>query len=103
MMSLMNDKVGIVHQMPYSSDRSKLCNILEKVYFGSVHARNYLLFNFFGWNLVMGMSNLIRKSVLDECGGLIHFGKYIAEDLLIARAIKKRFKSIYVILKSDDY
>ena len=87
----MEDGVGIVHQMPYCCYREGKWGILEKIYFGTIHMRNYILFHFFQLDLVMGMSCLIRKPIIDDFGGLVYFGQYIAEDLMMARAFHKRF------------
>lgn len=86
MASLMTEKVGLVHQMPFTTDRPKFSGTLEKVYFGTGHCRMYLLINLIGINCVTGMSCLMRKSVLDKIGGLQKFGGYIAEDYFIAQA-----------------
>lgn len=104
MVCLMNKDVGLVHQMPYCCDRpGKMSNLLEKIYFGTWQARNYLFINFFGLNCVVGMSCLMRKSVIDECGGLINFGKYIAEDFFLAQAFIDRYKLTSKILKMLFY
>ena len=46
----------------------------------------YLFINLIGINCVTGMSCLMRKSVIDQCGGLHAFSHYIAEDYFIAKA-----------------
>lgn len=86
MVSLMSDKVGLVHQMPFTTDRSGFAGTLEKVYFGTGHCRMYLFINLVGINCVTGMSCLMRKVVLDKIGGLQAFGNYIAEDYFLAQA-----------------
>lgn len=86
MVSLMTDKVGLVHQMPFTADRPGFSGALEKVYFGTCHCRMYLFINFIGVNCVTGMSCLMRKAVLDSLGGLQTFGNYIAEDYFLAQA-----------------
>ena len=85
MVSLMTDKVGLVHQMPFTTDRPGFAGTLEKVYFGTGHCRMYLFINLIGVNCVTGMSCLMRKCVLDKVGGLEKFGNYIAEDYFIAQ------------------
>ncbi len=86
MVSRMEDNVGLVHQMPFVCDRPGFAGALEKVYFGTCHSRMYLFINFIGINCVTGMSCLMRKSVLDQLGGLSAFANYIAEDFFIAQA-----------------
>jgi ceramide glucosyltransferase len=103
MVSLMTDKVGLVHQMPFVCDRPGFAGSLEKVYFGTCHSRMYLFINLVGINCVTGMSCLMRKSVIDQLGGLQKFGNYIAEDYFLAKAFIdkyflsfKAFKFIFV-------
>ncbi|CAB4058269.1 UGCG [Lepeophtheirus salmonis] len=68
MVSFMTDRVGLVHQMPFSCDKSGFSSTLEKVFFGTSHARIYLVANMFGINCSTGMSTLMRKDVLDDPG-----------------------------------
>jgi len=84
----MKDNVGLVHQMPFSCDRTGLPAILEKVYFGTGHARIYLSANLLGINCATGMSALMRKSLLDSAGGFPAFGCYLAEDYFFAKHIQ---------------
>ena len=70
MVSLMSERVGLVHQMPFTTDRAGFAGTLEKVYFGTGHCRMYLFINLIGVNCVTGMSCLMRKPVLDNIGGL---------------------------------
>jgi len=86
MVSLMTDRVGLVHQVPFTTDRPGFAGSLEKVYFGTSHARLYLVINFFDVTCVTGMSCLMRKAVIDKEGGLKNFSKYIAEDYFLGKA-----------------
>ena len=63
---------------------------LLQVYFGTSHARMYLAANFLGINCATGMSALMRKTILEDEGGLQTFGKYLAEDYFIAQAVQDR-------------
>ena len=63
------------------------CWTLFQVYFGTMQARNCLSANAVGINCSTGMSCLLRRDVLDREGGLAAFGKYLAEDYFIAKAI----------------
>ena len=91
MASHMTDKVGMVHQMPftYCEDDSldDPIRLLEKIHFGTSFARMYLVANCFGMNCAVGMSSIIRKSILEKVGGLETFGKYLAEDFFMAQAV----------------
>ncbi|XP_046405727.1 ceramide glucosyltransferase [Ischnura elegans] len=86
----LKDDVGLVHQMPFSSDREGFAGTLEKIYFGTVQARIYLAADFFGVNCHTGMSTIMRKALLDEVGGIKAFGCYLAEDYFIAQSMKDR-------------
>ena len=78
MASLMTERVGLVHQMPFVMDRPGFA--------GTGHCRMYLFINLIGVNCVTGMSCLMRKCVIDKIGGLQVFGNYIAEDYFLAQA-----------------
>ncbi|CAF0835852.1 unnamed protein product [Adineta steineri] len=86
----MTDNVGLVHQMPFTCDRKGFAASVEKVYFGTQHARMYMTINLIGINCVTGMSCLIRKECIDRVGGLRAFGHYIAEDYYIAYEVAKQ-------------
>lgn len=90
MVSRMTEKTAIVHQMPFTCDREGFPATVEKIYFGTFQARIYLSADLLGVNCHTGMSTLIRKSVLEDAGGLKAFGMYIAEDFFIAQAICDR-------------
>ncbi|XKL59184.1 hypothetical protein PGB90_000200 [Kerria lacca] len=90
MVQLMDDDVGIVHQLPFTWDREGFAPALEKIYFGTAHARIYLFADFMQVNCHTGMSTLIRKNLLDDVGGLQSFGCYLAEDFFIAKSIMER-------------
>lgn len=65
-------------------------NISLQIFFGTVQSRIYLSADFLGINCHTGMSCLLRKSVLDELGGISAFGCYLAEDFFIAKALTDR-------------
>lgn len=87
MVNCMKENIGLVHQMPYVTDQPGLPSTLEKVYFGTYHARIYLFSNLFGINCATGMSALMRKELLDKAGGFPAFGCYLAEDYFFAQSI----------------
>ena len=73
--------------------------IILQVYFGTSHARMYLAANFIGINCATGMSELVRKEILEAEGGLKSFGKYLAEDYFIAQAVQDR--GLYTVICSQ--
>ncbi|CAF1070686.1 unnamed protein product [Rotaria sordida] len=90
MVLYMTDDVGLVHQLPFTHNRKGFAGTVEKVYFGTQHARMYMTINLIGINCVTGMSCLIRKDCIDRVGGLKAFGHYIAEDYYLANEITKQ-------------
>ncbi|PSN47867.1 Ceramide glucosyltransferase [Blattella germanica] len=90
MVSCMTDDVGLVHQMPFTCDRDGFAATLEKVYFGTVQARIYLVADFLRVNCHTGMSALMRKSLIDEVGGIQAFSCYLAEDFFLAKSLTER-------------
>lgn len=93
MVLTMTENVGLVHQMPYASTRRGFSSHMEKIYFGTQHAKMYLTANFFNINCATGMSCLMRKNIIDEAGGLKHFAQYLAEDFFLAEMfLKKGYK-----------
>lgn len=87
MVQHMKDGIGLVHQMPFTCDREGFAATFEKIYFGTYQARMYLVADLFGAICHTGMSSLIRREVLDNIGGLREFGRYLAEDFFIAKAV----------------
>lgn len=87
----MHEDTALVHQMPFVSDnRNGFLSVLEKVYFGTSHARAYLTADLLSINCATGMSALMRKSLLDEVGGIKAFGQYLAEDYFFAKSFTDR-------------
>lgn len=102
----MKEDVGLVHQMPYTCDSVGLPSTLEKVYFGTYHARMYLSAAVVGINCATGMSALMRKNLLDKAGGFQAFGCYLAEDFFFAKHItdenyKLASLSAHILFKID--
>jgi len=88
MVSFMTPNVGLVHQMPFTCDRTDVQgSMMEKVYFGTSFARFYLVSTVLGINCMVGMSFLVRKPILEAAGGLKEFGRYLAEDFFIAKSV----------------
>lgn len=87
----MQDDVALVHQMPFVCDgRQGFQSVVEKVYFGTAHARAYLTADLLSINCPTGMSALMRKHLLDEVGGIKAFGQYLAEDFFFAKSFTDR-------------
>ncbi|XP_076453101.1 ceramide glucosyltransferase-like [Babylonia areolata] len=87
MVAELSSDVALVLQMPFVCTRKGFAATYEQVYFGTMQARNCLSANAVGINCSTGMSCLLRRDVLDREGGLAAFGKYLAEDYFIAKAI----------------
>ncbi|XP_068917682.1 ceramide glucosyltransferase-B [Tenebrio molitor] len=90
MVNRMDEKTGLVHQLPFTCDRPGFAATLEKIYFGTAQSRIYLAADFFRINCHTGMSALMRKPVIEEQGGLKSFGCYLAEDFFIAQSYINR-------------
>ncbi|KAF9417896.1 hypothetical protein BGZ94_009823 [Podila epigama] len=85
---MMQPGVGLVHHLPFGVRPKTLGSELELMFLDTVHAKMYLFINWTGLaSCVVGKSNLYRRSDLDKVGGMAAFGKYMAEDNLVATAI----------------
>ncbi|CAI2189468.1 3191_t:CDS:2, partial [Funneliformis geosporum] len=83
--------VGLVHHLPFAVRPDTFGSELEMMFMDTVHARMYLAINAIGPDsCVVGKSNLYRKSDIESVGGLAQFGKYMAEDNLIACALWRK-------------
>lgn len=85
-----HEKMASVTQIPYCKDRQGFHAAFEQIFFGTSHARLYLVGNFLGVVCSSGMSSMMKKSALDECGGMEKFGEYLAEDYFFAKALTSR-------------
>ncbi|CEP07010.1 hypothetical protein [Parasitella parasitica] len=80
--------IGLVHHLPMAAQPANYAAEIEQVFLDTNHAKMYLAINGVGIaSCVMGKSNLYRRSELDRVGGLEKFGKYMAEDNIIAEAL----------------
>ncbi|KAG0378127.1 hypothetical protein BGX24_004676 [Mortierella sp. AD032] len=85
---MMQPGVGLVHHLPVGVQPKSLGSELELMFLDTVHAKMYLFINWTGLaSCVVGKSSLYRRSDLDKVGGLARFGKYMAEDNLVATDI----------------
>ncbi|KAF8931918.1 hypothetical protein BGZ58_007332 [Dissophora ornata] len=85
---MMKPGVGLVHHLPFGVRPQTVGSELELMFLDTVHAKMYLFINWTGLaSCVVGKSNLYRRSDLDKVGGMAAFGKYMAEDNLVATAI----------------
>ncbi|KAF9086941.1 hypothetical protein BGX23_008487 [Mortierella sp. AD031] len=85
---MMKPGVGLVHHLPVGVQPKTLGSELELMFLDTVHAKMYLFINWTGLaSCVVGKSSLYRRSDLDKVGGLAKFGKYMAEDNLVATEI----------------
>ncbi|CAH8591792.1 unnamed protein product [Schistosoma rodhaini] len=69
-----------------------------RVTFGCYLARSYTALNQLGVTCFTGMSYIVKKSMLNEVGGLAYFGKYLAEDYFLSAALCQ--KGYRVVLSS---
>ncbi|CAH8564189.1 unnamed protein product [Schistosoma intercalatum] len=90
--------VAIVHQLPFFADHSGFVAAIEKVTFGCYLARSYTALNQLGVTCFTGMSYIVKKSMLNEVGGLAYFGKYLAEDYFLSAALCQ--KGYRIVLSS---
>lgn len=85
---LIQPGVGLIHHLPFAVRPDTFGSELEMMFMDTVHAKMYLAINALGPDsCVVGKSNLYRKSDVESVGGLAQFGKFMAEDNLIARAL----------------
>ncbi|KAG0255637.1 hypothetical protein BG011_005001 [Mortierella polycephala] len=85
---MMQPGVGLVHHLPFGVRPQTLGSELELMFLDTLHAKMYLFINWTGLaSCVVGKSCLYRRSDLNKVGGLARFGKYMAEDNLIATEI----------------
>lgn len=85
MVGHMTADTGLVLQMPFCCDRKGFAAIYEKVFFGTMQARNMLCAIAMGINCSTGMSSMVRKEIIEQSGGLQHFGQFLAEDFFLAQ------------------
>ena len=83
-----NPKIGLIHHIPVSVHISQLGGYLDALYMTAFHARVYSAVNSMKIaSMIIGKSNLYRKSSLEKVGGLQVFAKFMSEDNEIGKAI----------------
>ncbi|XP_059151333.1 ceramide glucosyltransferase-like [Physella acuta] len=87
---LQKSNVALVHQIPFTTDSPGFVSSVEKIYFGSAMTRFYISFNILGLCCVTGMSYIFKKSLLDQANGLAYYGRYLAEDFFLTRALHEK-------------
>ncbi|KAG9510216.1 Ceramide glucosyltransferase-B, partial [Fragariocoptes setiger] len=101
MVQHMSENVALVHQMPFVGPvvvgMDNFSALVERVYFGTAHARAYLAADLLGINCPTGMSALMRKRLLDQVGGIAAFGCYLAEDYFFAKSFTDRGWKISIL------
>ncbi|KAK3771287.1 hypothetical protein RRG08_024366 [Elysia crispata] len=91
---LQKPNVSLVHQIPFTTDSPGFGSSVEKIYFGSAMTRFYVSFNVLGLCCVTGMSYIFKKPLLDQANGLAWFGRYLAEDFFLTRALHERGRMV---------
>ncbi|KAK3595171.1 hypothetical protein CHS0354_002770 [Potamilus streckersoni] len=84
---LQKPNVAVCHQMPFYLDQKGFAATVEKIYFGGAMARYYLGFNAVNLCCCTGMSYMFKKPLLDELNGLNWYGRYLAEDYFLTKAL----------------
>ncbi|TPX57498.1 hypothetical protein SpCBS45565_g08198 [Spizellomyces sp. 'palustris'] len=87
---LMHPGIGLVHHLPCGVSPQTYGSYLEQAFLNTAHAKMYITINKVALaSCVIGKSNMFRKSVLAQLGGLENYGKYMSEDNIIGEAIWK--------------
>ncbi|BFZ01581.1 hypothetical protein BsWGS_04619 [Bradybaena similaris] len=91
---LQKSNVALVHQVPFTTDSPGFGSSVEKIYFGAAMTRFYVCFNVLGLCCVTGMSYTFKKALLDQANGLAWYGRYLAEDFFLTRALHEKGRMV---------
>ncbi|KAJ3415827.1 hypothetical protein HDV05_004100 [Chytridiales sp. JEL 0842] len=83
--------VGLIHHVPIGIRPHGLGSLMERAFMNTAHAKLYTFINNLNVaSCVIGKSSMFRRSNLAIVGGLEYFGKYLAEDNIIAQTVYKQ-------------
>lgn len=103
-------RTAVCHGMPFAKPREDRTfgELVEKTYFGTQHARHYLVWNLLRQNCMNGQSTLIKTSCFENAlGDLSSLASYVAEDFFMGKALDeagyRMVLSNYPILQNSRY
>ena len=87
---LFHIRFGCAQKLFCDMNEIYLVSVTFQIYFGCALARYYIAFNLLGLCCVTGMSYIFKKSVLDQLNGLGWYGRYLAEDFFLTKAMHEK-------------
>lgn len=85
----LGEDVGVVTAVVAGRDPLGVGGLLEATYLNSFYARWMHISSAVGHSVVVGKSMLFRRSAMDRLGGIANFSRYIAEDYMAGKAMRR--------------